>query len=74
VLQAREMGELLKWARRASKIERSLKLRTARFIVRSRRLTCQVIGCKNRDNSQPCTRCGAHGRVGSRQPASLGHK
>jgi hypothetical protein len=74
VLQAREMGELLKWARRGSKIERSLKLQTARFVVRSRRLTCQAIGCKNRDSAEPCTRCGARGRVGSRQSAPLGHK
>jgi hypothetical protein len=63
VLQAKDMGELLKWAQRASDIEWSLKLKTAR-LVRSRRLACQLVGCKNRDNSKPCTRCGARGRLG----------
>jgi hypothetical protein len=57
------MGELLKWAERASNVERFLKVQTARFILRSRRLTCQVVGCKNRDSSVPCTRCGARGRL-----------
>jgi hypothetical protein len=64
VLQAKEMGQLLKWAERASNVERSLKVTTARIILRSRRLTCQVVGCKNRDSSIPCTRCGARGRAG----------
>jgi hypothetical protein len=56
------MGELLKWAERASNVERALKLTTARLIVKSRRLTCQVIGCKDLDSSIPCSRCGARGR------------
>jgi hypothetical protein len=63
LLQAKEMGELLKWAERASNVERALKLQTARLIVRSRRLTCQVVGCKDPDSSIPCTRCGARGRA-----------
>jgi hypothetical protein len=64
VLQSKDMGELLKWAERASNVERFLKVKTARFILRSRRLTCKVVGCKNRDSSKPCTRCGARGRLG----------
>jgi hypothetical protein len=63
VLQAKEMGELVKWAERASHVERALKLKTARLIVRSRRLTCQVVGCKDLDRSIPCSRCGARGRA-----------
>jgi hypothetical protein len=74
MLQANKMGELVKWAQRASSVERFLKLKTARVIVRSRRLTCQAIGCKNRDNSKPCTRCGARGRAGSRHPAPAGRR
>jgi hypothetical protein len=59
MLLAKDASELAKWAHRASHLERIVKLHTARFIVRERRLRCLAVGCTNRDDPAPCARCGA---------------
>jgi hypothetical protein len=58
-MQAKDMGELMKWAHRASHIERLVKLHTARLVVKAERTVCLVVGCRNRDSYAPCPRCGA---------------
>jgi hypothetical protein len=65
LFRTKDMGELLKWAERASRIERFVKVRTAYLIFRTLRLTCLVVGCRNRDSDAPCSRCGAHGAASS---------
>jgi hypothetical protein len=62
VMQQKDLGRLLKWAQRADRFERFVKLLTARFIVKERRVVCLVVGCRNRDRTTPCTRCGATGQ------------
>jgi hypothetical protein len=58
-MNVKDMSELLKWAHRASHVEHVAKARTARFIVKERRLQCLVVGCKERDAHGRCPRCGA---------------
>ncbi len=57
-----DVHELAKWARKASRIERRAKRQLARLIHGQRRARCRLVGCRNLDSPEPCSRCGARGR------------
>jgi hypothetical protein len=59
MLLAKNLGGLLKLAEKGKRTKRSLKRTVARGILKERRLVCLVVGCSNRDNYLPCSRCGA---------------
>jgi hypothetical protein len=68
----KDVHELAKWARRASRAERFAKVQTARVIFGERRLRCRLVGCTNLGSPEPCSRCGAQGR--GPQPSGAGRK
>jgi hypothetical protein len=59
VLLAKNLGGLLRLAEKAKRAKWSLKRTAARGILKERRLVCLMVGCSNRDNYMPCSRCGA---------------